>query len=155
MEVGGSSTFSSLSALTAAELSQHCVRAAPPVWCCPPAGRAREALRGWLMAVSVCPKHHSKLAFVWLLEERADNDRAVEHPMPTWGSDHFLPEMSWPTHPLYSLICTFFPPSSVFLQAEEYLWQALYFVNDISVCKLIFMQTPPWIYSVQHAASFA
>lgn len=86
-------------------------------------------------------------------EKLFNDDRAVGHAVSIWGSGHFLPEMSWSTHPLCSLICTFFPPSLFFLQAE-YLWQGLYFINDISVCRLIFMQPRQWIYNIKHAASF-
>lgn len=154
--VGGSSTFSSFSPLGASELSQHHVSAAPTgrwwllsVW-------REEAQSKWLMTKSMFAQDSiAKFVFVWFLEKLVDDDRAVGHPVSIWGSGHFLPEMSWSTHPLCSPICVFFPPSLFFLQAEEYMWQALYFINGISLCKLIFLQTPQWIYNIQDAASFA
>lgn len=102
--------------------------------------------------VCVCPRQNCQVRVCVTL---ADDHRAVGHPVSIWGSGHFLPEMSWSTHPLWSLISTFFLPSLIFLQAKEYLWQALYFIDGMSVCKLIFMHTPQWIYNIQHAASSA
>lgn len=102
--------------------------------------------------VCVCPRQNCQVHVCVTL---ADDHRAVGRPVSIWGSGHFLPEMSWSAHLLWSLISTFFPPSLIFLQAEEYLWQALYFIDGMSVCKLIFMQTPQWIYNIQHAASSA